>query len=156
LGAAPGHLPGEHVRSGLVSFASGGAPPPPSVDPGELCGSLSAASLSGVTIPAAFANGGASACSEGYATTRSFLDLLVGGCTVAGDELIAGTQPDQADPGAPAAGAGAPYRLIANAISHAVTSCRDKNNAAVGLSACLNAAAYSSAYRLKTGRVIIK
>ncbi|HEY0463414.1 MAG TPA: hypothetical protein VGC79_04355, partial [Polyangiaceae bacterium] len=84
-----------------------------------------------------------------------FLDLLVGGCTVSGDQLLSATQPDQADPGAPQGNAGAPYRLITND-NHAVTGCRDKNNRFVTLSTCLNAAAFSSAYRLRTGRVIIK
>jgi len=155
-GVAPGHLASENVRPGLVSFASGGPPPVGNGDPGQLCGSLSSASLSAVAIPAAYAVGGASPCSEGYASTRSFLDLLVGGCTVDGDELVAPTQPDEADPGAPAAGAGAPYRLFAGPTTHAVTVCRDKLGSLVTLSTCLNAAAYSSAYRLKTGRVIIK
>src|SRR6478735_2922917 len=152
-GVAPGHLASEHLRPSLVSFASAG--PPASTDPGQLCGSLSAASLSSVAIPATYASNGASPCAEGYAATRTFLDLLVGGCTVAGDELVAPTQPDQSDPGAPAAGAGGPYRLIANN-NNAVSGCRDKNNGSVMLSACLNAAAYSSAYRLRTGRAIIK
>jgi cysteine-rich repeat protein len=153
-GTPPGHLASEHLRSTLVSFASAG-PPPGNGDPGQLCGSLSASSLSAVAIPAAYASGGASACSEGYSASRSFLDLLVGGCTVDGDQVVASTQPDQADPGAAAGGAGAPYRLIANN-DGAVTACRDKKDKSVPLATCLNAAAYSSAYRLKTGRVIIK
>jgi len=151
-GLAPGHLASEHLRPNLVSFASGGS----NSDPAQLCGNLSAASLSKVSIPAIYANGGTSACSEGYAAARSLLDLLVGGCTVDGDELVWATQPDQSDPDAPQAGTGAPYRLTTATNSHAVTGCRDKNNAAVTLATCLNAAAYSSAYRLKTGRVIIK
>jgi len=155
-GLAPGHLASENVRAGLVSFASGGPPPPGNGDPGQLCGSLSAASLSAVAIPAVYANGGATPCTEGYSSSRSFLDLLVGGCTVDGDQLVAQTQPDDADPGAPAGGAGAPYKLVAGAVTHSVTVCRDRLGSLVTLSTCLNAAAYSSAYRLKTGRVIIK
>ncbi|MEI9941045.1 MAG: hypothetical protein WDO69_27830 [Pseudomonadota bacterium] len=156
-GLAPGHLASEHLRAGLSSFASAGPPPPRNGDPGELCANISAASLSAVVIPAAYASGGTSQCSEGYVATRSFLDLLVGGCTLAsGDALLSPTQPEQADPDAPQGGAGAPYRLTVNATSHAVTGCRDKNNALVTLATCLKAAAYSSAYRLKTGRVIIK
>jgi len=153
-GLAPGHLASEHLRPGLVSFASAG--PPPGANPGQLCGNLGAASLAAVAIPAAFAIGGASQCSEGYAATRSLLALLVGGCTVSGDRLVSATQPDQVDTSAPEGGAGAPYKFTTNAISHAVTGCRDKNNAAVPLTTCLNAAAYSSVYRLTTGRVIIK
>ncbi|HET7540120.1 MAG TPA: hypothetical protein VFK05_09615 [Polyangiaceae bacterium] len=152
-GTAPGHLASEHLRANLVSFASAG--PPHGNDAGQLCGSLSAASLASVAIPADYATGGDTPCKEGYAAARSFLDLLVGGCTVDGDEIVASTQPDQADPDAPVAGAGAPYRLIANS-SNAVTACRDKKDDSVTLARCLNAAAYSSAYRLGTGRVIIK
>jgi cysteine-rich repeat protein len=153
-GAAPGHLASEHVRPALVSFASAG--PPLSADSVQLCGGLSTASLAGVAIPARYATGGTSACQEGYAAGRTFLDLLVGGCTVQSGELIAPTQPDLSDPGAPAAGDGAPYHLLASASTHAVTGCRDKKDMPVTLNACLNAAAYSSAYRLKSGRVIIK
>jgi len=155
-GLAPGHLASEHLRPGLTSFASGGPPPPGNGDPGQLCGNLSAASLAAVAIPSAYAIGGASPCSEDYSATRSFLDLLVGGCTVSGDELVLPTQPDQADPEAPQAGMGAPYRFTSNPMSRAVTGCRDKNNMQVTLATCLKAAAFSSAYRLKTGRVIIK
>jgi len=155
-GAAPGHLASEHLRAGLVSFESGGPLPPGNGDAGQLCANLSAASLAKVAIPEAYARGGSSPCREGNAATRSFLDLLVGGCTVSGDELVTPSQPDQADPNAPQGGAGAPYRLLANATSNAVVACRDKSNASVALATCLNAAAYSSAYRLETGRVIIK
>jgi cysteine-rich repeat protein len=155
-GVAPGHLASEHLRAELVSFANAGPPPPGNTDPGQLCGNLSAASLAAVPIPAAYATGGASPCSEGYSASRSFLDLLVGGCTVTGDELVSPTQPDQTDLDAPQAGTGAPYRLTTNAMSHLVSGCRDKSNATVNLAACLKAGAYSSAYRLKTGRVIIK
>jgi cysteine-rich repeat protein len=153
---APGHLASEHLRAGLVSFASAGAPAPVTTDSAQLCGGLSTASLAGIAIPARYAAGGASACLEGYAPARTYLDLLVGGCTVQSGELIAPTQPDLSDPGAPAAGDGAPYKLLANVSTHAVTGCRDKKDAPVALNACLNAAAYSTAYRLKTGRVIIK
>lgn len=155
-GVAPGHLASEHVRSGLVSFASAGPPAPVSADPGQLCGGLSTASLSAIAIPAAYAVGGSSACVEGYPASRSWLDLLVGGCHVAADELVAHTQPDQSDPGLPAVGYGAPYKLVADSSTKAVTGCLDKANSPVTLSACLNAAAYSAAFRVKTGRVIIK
>jgi cysteine-rich repeat protein len=154
-GAPPGHLASEHLSPSLVSFASGGQAA--DGDPGELCGNLSAASLATVAIPAAYTAGGSSPCTQDYAATRTFLDLLVGGCSIGpGGRVILATQPDQADPGAPPAGAGAPYRLISNANSHAVSGCRDKNNAPVSLATCLKAAAFSSAYSFKTGRVIIK
>jgi len=155
-GSAPGHLANEHLQPSLVSFASAGPPPPVNGDPGQLCGDINAASLSALTIPAAYATSGASACAEGYGSARSFLDLLVGGCTVAGEQVVLATQPDESDPTVTEAGGGAPYRLTTNAITHAVTGCRDKSNTGVTLSTCLRAAAFSSAYRLKTGRVIIK
>lgn len=155
-GATPGHLASEHVRPALVSFASAGPPASVATDPGQLCGGMSAASLSAITIPAAFAIGGTSACLEGYSASRTLLDLLVGGCSVGIDELVAHTQPDQSDPGLPAVGYGAPYRLVADATTKAVSACYDKQNAQVTLAACLNAAAYSAAFKVKTGRVIIK
>ena len=155
-GAPPGHLASEHLRASLVSFESGGQPA--NGVPGELCGNISAASLSAVVIPAAYADGGASECSEGYSAARTFLDLLVGGCTLHhGDTaVILPTQPDQVDAAATQGGAGAPYRLTSNPKSNAVTGCRDKNDDSVSLATCLKAAAFSSAFRFKTGRVIIK
>jgi len=155
-GTAPGHLASEHLRPGLASFEGSGPSPSSNGETSQLCANLSAASLSNVAVPAAYATGGSSACSEGYGVARSLLDLLVGGCTVSGDELVSPTQPDQADPQAPPAGAGAPYKLTQSGAGHAVTGCRDKNNAQVTLATCLNAAAFSSAYRLETDRVIIK
>jgi cysteine-rich repeat protein len=154
-GVAPGHPASEHLLPGLVSFASGG-PPAGSGDSAQLCGNISAASLSLVAIPAAYAVGGASQCREDYGAARSFLDLLVGGCTIAGDKVVSPTQPDQADLDVPQPGDGAPYRLVASGMTQAVTGCRDKENTPVTLATCLKAAAYSSAYRLKTGRVVIK
>jgi cysteine-rich repeat protein len=156
-GAPPGHLTAEHLSPTLTSFASGGVPS--DAGAGELCGNLSAASLKAEPIPPAFVSGGATPCLQGYAGTSTFLDVVVGGCTVSVQgfpvtALIA-TQPDQVDLSATSAGAGGPYKLFANA-AHVVNACRDKSNVAVNLAACLSAAAYSSAFKFATDRVIIK
>jgi len=70
--------------------------------------------------------------------------------------VIKKTQPDQADPAAAVAGAGAPYTLTADPATKRVTSCKDKNGTVVALQACLNAAAYSMSFKYATDRVIIK
>lgn len=68
--------------------------------------------------------------------------------------IIAPTQPDEADPAAPAQGSGAPYQLISAGGS--VSACKDKNGASVPLAPCLTAAAYSSAMTFSADRVILK
>lgn len=152
-GAPPGHLASEHLSAELVSFERGGTP---NEQAGELCGNLSAGSLANEAIPAAYAAGGDTPCLQSYSVGNTLLDVLIGGCTIAGvGGVVAVTQPDQVDASVPAAGAGAPYRLQANAAKTVVT-CRDKNNAPTTLATCLNAAAYSSAFKLTTRRVIVK
>jgi cysteine-rich repeat protein len=147
--ATPGHLASEHLNPVLASFDA--------MNNGELCGNISAASLATVPAPAALiAGGGTTACSEGYTAQNHLLDILVGGChVILGLTAITSTQPDQVDPAAPVAGAGAPYTLVANA-SHVVTSCKDRNNATVTLQTCLAAAAYSSFFKFTSDRVIAK
>jgi hypothetical protein len=83
------------------------------------------------------------------------LDVIVGGCLISiiGEQIRA-TQPDTSDPGVPQAGAGSPYRLSVSVSTKSVTDCRDRNNALVDLNTCLDAAAYSSFFRLATNRVI--
>jgi hypothetical protein len=154
-GAAPGHLAAEHLSASLTSFATGGAQT--NAGSGELCGNISAASLKNEPVPEDFATGGATPCYQGYSQANTFLDLLVGGCTVAPGFTVAliGTQPDQVDATVPSIGSGGPYKLVANG-AHSVTICRDKDNQAVTLATCLNAAAYSTAYKFATDRVIIK
>jgi hypothetical protein len=83
------------------------------------------------------------------------LDLLVGGCSVLFAQVVKPTQPDAADPSAPAAGGGAPYALQSDA-SHHVAACRDEAGTAVPLADCLNVAAYSTYMRFATDRVIVK
>ncbi len=97
------------------------------------------------------------ACDQKYTTANTLLDVFVNGCTVFNFvTVITPTQPDQADPGMPAAGAGAPYTFTTNATTKAVTGCRDKNNQTVDFNTCRNAAAYSAFFKFATGRVIPK
>jgi cysteine-rich repeat protein len=137
-GGSPGHLSSEHLSSGLRSFdeATGG----------KVCGAIRARSLTTVPIPELLA----SAC--GYGTDQFFLDLLVGGC----GELSAATQPDAMDPAAAALGAGGPYQLVFDPEAKAVTGCQDKTGAIVNFDACLDAAAYSSAFTFAAERVIVR
>ncbi len=144
----PGHLPAEHDDPQLTTYATTGQQNANGA--GNLCGNVSAQSLSTIKLPAAVTQN----CNQ-YTANNSILDLLVGGCTAFGFiQVVKATQPDQTDPNAPAAGAGAPYKLSENNM-HVVTTCRDKNNAVVDLATCLNAAAYSSYFKFTTDRVII-
>ncbi len=144
-GSPPGHLPGEHLDPSLTSFGS--------TQGGELCGNVSATSLSRIALPAALTGG---ACSVGYLSANSLLDLLVDGCTTLGlVSLVRATQPDQVDPAAPIAGAGGRYQLVTNS-QHQVITCKDHAGSAVPLGACLDAAAYSSFFRFSTDRVVVK
>jgi len=153
-GNARGHLPGENLDASLLSFESMGQQS--NSGAGEMCGNISAYSLSAVAVPPTLAAGGATACDQHYsATLNSMLDVFVGGCTYLNFfSLLTPTQPDQIDSGAPVAGAGGPYNLAENA-QHQVTVCKDKNNSTVTLSTCLAAAAYSSFFKFTTDRVIV-
>ena len=146
--ATPGHLAAEHLDPSLVSFAS--------MSNGQFCGNLSALSLSKAPVPATLLS---KAACQGITTSNSLLDLLVAGCKISvigiPVTVISPTQPDQVDPDATAAGAGGPYRLSLGASSH-VTGCADKSGAAVNLTQCLTAAAYSSYLTFATDRVIMK
>ena len=134
-----------------MSFATAGQPT--SNGAGKLCGDVSAQSLAAAPIPESLTGGGLLACSENYAVSNTLLDLFVGGCTVLFIQQIKAVQPDQVDPSAPVAGAGGPYKLAVNA-QKSVTSCTDKNNAPVTLQTCLDAAAYSSFFKIAMNRVI--
>ncbi len=153
-GKPPGHLASESLDPALVSFPSAGGTP--SSTTGDLCGNVSADSLARAPAPAALLVGGGAPCGEGYPADSSLLDVVVGGCHILTFEGLVATQPDQADAAAPAAGAGAPYKLLADATTKKVTGCQDKGGAAVDLAACLRAAAFSSHFKLATGRVILR
>ena len=142
-GFPPGHLPGELIDPGLQSFES--------MSSGKLAGNISAASLAAAPIPSTMLS-----CTQGYTVSNTWLDLLVHGCTLNLGffvTAISATQPDQVDPAAPVAGAGAPYTLTLT--GNSVTGCKDKNGAFVVFSTCLNAAAYSVYFQFTSDRVIV-
>jgi cysteine-rich repeat protein len=156
-GTTPGHLASEHLLPTLTGFPTmGGTSGAPTA---EMCGNVSANSLATTAVPAALQPGGNTPCTEGYNSNNRVLDVFVHGCHVSvvgiKVQVIKPTQPDQADPGAPVAGAGAPYVFAVDA-SNRVNQCTDKSGATVPLTACLNAAAYSSFFKFSTDRVIIK
>jgi cysteine-rich repeat protein len=152
-GAPPGHLASEHLDPTLVSFATAGERNDAAA--GRLCGNLSAKSLSQVPIPAPLLAGGLLSCMEGYGTSNSLLDMIVGGCTVLFVRQTRATQPDTEDPMAPPAGAGPGYTLIRNS-QRQVSGCTDASGAAVDLETCLNDAAYSAFAKFASGRVIAR
>jgi cysteine-rich repeat protein len=153
-GTTPGHLAIEHLDPTLQSFASVGQPNANGA--ARLCGDVSAGSLATQRVPAPLAVGGSAACSQGYTSANSLLDLLVGGCTALGlVQVVSSTQPDATNPGAASVGAGPPYALVADA-SRVVTACRDATGASVDLPDCLQAAAYSVYFKFTTDRVIAR
>jgi cysteine-rich repeat protein len=151
-GLPPGHLASENLDPALRSFEA--------MTSGELCGSVSASSLAAIPVPEILQSGGITPCDQGYGAANSMLDVFVGGCTITivvvpVTVIQATPNPDQEDPTAPPAGGGAPYQLTTNA-QRMVTGCRDRNNASVNLATCLRDAAYSSYFKFRTGRVIVK
>lgn len=147
VSAPGGHLASEHLDPALKSFTS--------MTNGQLCGDVSAASLAKLPVPDALMSGGEVGCSEGYTTSNTMLDVFVSGCRALFIGLLDKTQPDQ-QTNAAVVGAGAPYKLSIDAASKHVTGCKDKNNGAVALDACLDAAGYSTAFKFVTGRVIAR
>lgn len=156
--APPGHVAAEHLLPTLQSYRSGGGTA--GSPTGQMCGNIAATSLDTTAPPAALLPGGANACTQNYSAANRMLDIIVGGCTVKflfiPVTAIKPTQPDQVDPAAPVAGAGAPYVLSADPATKRVTTCKDKAGTVVPLQACLNAAAYSMSFKYATDRVIIK
>jgi hypothetical protein len=110
---------------------------------GVTCAHVGARLLAQTKIPAALQ--GAS-CDQDYAEVNSLLDLVVGGCERAdlGIDVIFASQPDQSDPDAPPAGAGASYVLSADPGTRIVDGCLDSTGASVALAECLADATYSS------------
>jgi cysteine-rich repeat protein len=138
-GVTPGHVAGEHLDPMLSSFAS--------ITNGQLCGNMSARSLSILQTPPGLI------CSNPIGT--SLLDLVVAGCTVVFQQVRPTPIADQVDPAAPILGTGAPYRFNADGSGH-VIGCSDQSGMPVELNACLGAAAYSASFRFTTDRVIFK
>jgi cysteine-rich repeat protein len=153
-GTTPGHLATEHLDPALQSYESNGTPD--DLGAGNICGNVGAASLASVPVPPQLTSG-MLACDQAYTAQNSLLDIIVSGCTVFGFvNVIAATQPDQADPAAPMAGAGEPYTFSVNPMTKVVNGCRDKNNQTVDFNTCRTAAAYSAFFKFATGRVIPK
>jgi cysteine-rich repeat protein len=167
-GGPPGHLASEHVLATLTSFENGGVGG--SGPTGELCGNITALSLSNVIIPAILAPGGAFAChafplsgGPAYGTTNSLLDVIIGGCASSGSTIISPSAPDQtlASNTFTVQGGGSstpPYVLSASGSSLAIDTCKDSSSTpkTMALSSCLSGLGYSSAFTFQTDRVIIK
>ena len=145
----PGHVAAEHLDPMLTSFESAGQANANGA--GKLCGNIAASSLQKVLLTPQILQ----ICTQ-YNMNSTMLDLLVSGCSAfLLGTIVRATQPDTVDPNATMVGAGAPYRLAANA-QRVVSTCFDRNNAMVNLATCLDAAAYSSFFKFTTDRVIIK
>ncbi len=147
--APPGHLASEHLDPALTSFVDGAN--------GELCGDVSSKSLSLVPAPGAISgnpsDGGTSiSCNSAFTTSSTLLDVLVRGCTVLIITAVRPTQPDITL--RTIAGTAPPYKFTLTGTK--VTGCTDSANKIVPLADCLDATAYSSWFRFKTQRVIIK
>jgi cysteine-rich repeat protein len=157
-GLPPGHLPSEHIKPGLTSFATAGVGV--SGPAGELCGNITADSLGKVLTPPLIAMGGPGPCAEVYSgTTNHLLDVLVNGCTVFGMILINATQPDQQDPTVTfPSGTTPPYKLSASGGAHVIDTCKDSSASpkTVPIATCRTGLAYSSAFLFQTDRVVVK
>ena len=143
--ATPGHLAAEHLDPSLSTIGSLGS--------GQLCGDISARSLSKLPVPAAILG---AHCTQTFTAASSMLEVLVAGCTAYGIQaVITATQPDQEVPDAPPAGAGGPYKLTVGS-GRTVSGCTDFRGGAAPLDACLDAAAFSTNLMFATDRVILK
>jgi cysteine-rich repeat protein len=145
-GHGPGHGASEHDMAGLTTFAT--------ITGGEMCGSVTAASLATIKVPSQLTSG-MTKCNQGYTANNSMLDVFINGCNVLFVTAVSKTQPDQVVAGAPVAGAGGPYTLSAGS-DHKVNACKDSSGATVDLNTCLNSAAYSGAFQFTADRVIAK
>ncbi len=168
-GGPPGHVASENIQPMLKTFATGGVG---GTGPtGEMCGNMTAQSLSKVVTPPLLQVGMATSCVENYTTINSLLDVLVHGCTLMSGGATMGimnpTQPDQrlASVTFTPVGGGTstpPYFLSsssANSTTHIIDTCKDSSTPtakAVPLATCLQGLAYSSAFTFQTDRVIIR
>jgi cysteine-rich repeat protein len=159
-GSPPGHLASENIRSGLTSYETtgvGGTGPT-----GELCGNITALSLSQVLTPPLLVVGNpmGTSCDEGFVASSHLLDVLVRGCKLMGQGIMNATQPDQQlSTVAFPAGTTPPYKLSASSsTTQAVDTCKDSSATpkSVPLATCLAGLAYSSAFTFQTDRVIVK
>ena len=145
----PGHIAVEHLDPTLQSF---GTMTGATAGQGTLCGNISALSLSQIVVPPAL-RVGPGACSQGYTTANSLLDVFIGGCTV-GIPAVNVAQPDQTVPATPAPVGTGPFTFTANATTRVVDRCRDSLDVTMDLPTCLAHLAYSSYFRFTTNRVI--
>jgi cysteine-rich repeat protein len=139
----PGHLASENLNPAITSFETGGGTP--GAPAGELCGDVTALSLSQIAVPAVLATGGSDACSQNFSAnlaTNSLLDVFVDGCNHL-IQVVAPTQPDL--PGG--------YKLTLT--GNHVTGCT-MGVVAVPLATCLAAVSYSAYLDFSTDRVIIR
>lgn len=141
-GSTPGHLASENLDPALKSFAT--------IGEGQMCANLSAGSLAKIGVPPELTSG-SYACSQGYTTQNTMLDLFTGGCRVFIVNAIAATQPDQVVGAAPPGG-----KYVFTRTGTKVTGCKDGAGNSVALATCLDKAAYSGAFKFTTDRVIIK
>ncbi|MBI2388020.1 MAG: DUF4215 domain-containing protein [Deltaproteobacteria bacterium] len=157
-GSTPGHLASEHLDPALQSFAT--------MSNGQLCGAVSAYSLSKVPVPSALLPGGSANCVEGYTTANSLLDVLIGGCRIFGGFIgvVNIRQPDAEDPTMPPVGSGPNYTLSRSSTSTKIVDrCRSTgssgttyNKGTPEFDACLKDAAYTAYFKFTTDRVIVK
>jgi len=157
-GTTPGHLASEKLDPTLQSFAT--------MSNGQLCGGVSAYSLSKVPVPSALLPGGSANCVEGYTTANSLLDVLIGGCRIFGGfvAVVNARQPDTEDPTAAAVGTGPTYTLSRSSTTTKIvdrckatgTTGKTYNAGTPEFDACLKDAAYTAYFKFTTDRVIVK
>jgi cysteine-rich repeat protein len=148
-GAAPGHLASEHVAPGLFEFVSSSS--------GSICADVSVASLANTPIGdtlqmACFTN--PDGTGQEFTPDNHLLDAFVTGCHILGIEGILPTQPDGSLDGAK-------YAFQFDPATRAVTGCTKIPQGATDpvpaeLPDCFAQATYSSLFKLKADRVIIK
>jgi cysteine-rich repeat protein len=141
-GATPGHVAGEHLDSDLSSFTG--------ISNAQLCGNVVASSLAAVPVPQELTSG-SYACSQGYSTSNTMLDLFVGGCRVFFVSVISATQPDQFVGAAPPGN-----KYVFTMSGTKVTGCKNGQGATLPLATCLSSASYSTSFKFTSDRVIIK
>jgi hypothetical protein len=142
--APPGHVPSENMDPNVQSFST--------VVGGDLCMSLSAASLAVIPIPGALTG---TNCAQGYTPSSSVLDLYTLGCTYFSVPIIPATAPDQVDPAMPIPSGTAPFTLSASSGTH-VDTCKDSGGNVTDFATCASYLAYSSYFQFTADRVIIR
>jgi len=140
-GAPPGHLASENISPTLKTFSTSSE--------GAMCSEVSVESLFNAPMPTllqqtCFLEDGSFA----FTSANRLLDAFIVGCAAFGVPAIDPTQPDSSTDGAS-------YAFAFDATARTVTSCTKNGQPAV-LSDCVRAATYSSYFKFKSDRVIIK